>query len=467
MKSQQMVSRMGAAMLAIILLLFPVCKATAITYPALNSFLYGNTGVNAPPEKSFVQGPGYPFRILLPANFNPEKKYPVILYLHGGGETGKDNEKHLKAGKNSANGGLALVATAEPNNQADYPCIFVAPQMSVNNWYNTASVQAIKDLLNLLKTQYPKAVDEDRLYLTGLSSGGMGSWNLPPQFNPNPFACIVPICAFSIYPNTTPKIPIWNFHAVNDPIESIYRGNRRPGELGSDVIVPKLRDQGFSIIYTRYDTGGHGIWTTAYQHPLLLPWMLAQRRGQAQQGIPGLSIKSSTIENGMLTLSGEVTEKANFKRVGWSTSAFRSAAPKADGVGDGTTTFVSASSSFDKTYVGQRLGIPNRNADMGILYYDILEVNNPTTLKLSGKVSAGTHTFVTYPYGTMENPHPATGPIDSSWKLTDIPVPRDVTQVQVIAEAPTGSNLGGLTTMNLTFKVNQQVPQNTNPRKEQ
>src|SRR5437763_851712 len=145
MKNQRRVSRTSVTLLATLTLLCVVCKASAITYPPLNSFLYGNTGVNAPPEKSFVTGPGFPFRILLPADFDPAKKYPVIVYLHGGGETGKDNEKHLKAGKNSANGGLALVSTADPNNQADYPCIFVAPQMPVNNWYNAASVQAIKD----------------------------------------------------------------------------------------------------------------------------------------------------------------------------------------------------------------------------------------------------------------------------------------------------------------------------------
>src|SRR3954469_16209735 len=121
MKSQRTVSHSAAALPAIILLLLVVGKASAITYPPLSSFLYGNTGVNAPPEKAFVQGPGFPFRILLPAKFDPKTKYPVIVYLHGGGETGKDNEKHLKAGKNSANGGLALVSMADPNNQADHP----------------------------------------------------------------------------------------------------------------------------------------------------------------------------------------------------------------------------------------------------------------------------------------------------------------------------------------------------------
>jgi hypothetical protein len=78
----------------------------------------------------------------------------------------------------------------------------------------------------------------------------------------------------------TVLVSILAFLVVSN-MRPIYRGNRRPGELGSDVIVPKLRDLGYSIIYTRYDTGGHSIWTTAYQHPLLLPWMFAQRRGQA------------------------------------------------------------------------------------------------------------------------------------------------------------------------------------------
>ncbi len=61
MKNQRKVSRPGVALIAMVVLLFMACKASAITYPPLSSFLYGNTGVNAPPEKSFVPGPGFPF----------------------------------------------------------------------------------------------------------------------------------------------------------------------------------------------------------------------------------------------------------------------------------------------------------------------------------------------------------------------------------------------------------------------
>jgi lysophospholipase L1-like esterase/poly(3-hydroxybutyrate) depolymerase len=436
------------------ILAFNSVWAFAITYPAISSFLYGNTAVNAPPEKAFVKGEGYPYRLLLPRNFDLHRKYPVIIFLHGGGETGSDNERQLTAGRNSANGGLSLVSTADPDTQTNYPCIFAAPQMPVNNWYNAGSVQAVKDLINIIKTQYPDAVDVDRICLTGLSSGGMGSWNIPPQITPNPFSCIVPMSAFSIYPDTTPKMPIWTFHAVNDPVESIYRGNRRPGQLGTDVIVPLLRGKGYSIIYTRYNTGGHNIWITAYQHPLLLPWMFAQRLGQPMQGVPGLSIEGSSVDANKLTLWGNVTEKAGFTRVGWATSSVGRTPQKTDGVADGSTSFVSASSMFDASFVGQRLGIPNRNADQGIVYYDITAVSNPTTVTLSANVREGTYPFMVCPFGTMENPMPGSGVFSPQWKLAQIPIPDKTRQVQVIAEGPTGIEAyGGLMTINQMFTI--------------
>jgi len=439
-------------------LLASAVPAFAITYPPLSSFLYGNTGVNAPPEKTLVSGPGYPFRILLPANFDPHKKYPVIVYLHGGGEVGTDNERQLTAGRNSANGGLALVSIADPNNQADYPCIFVAPQMPVNSWYNAASVLAIKDLLALLKTQYPDAVDVDRICLTGLSSGGIGSWNIPPQIEPNPFSCIVPLTGFSRYLDTTPKIPIWNFHAANDPVESIKFGNPRgmrvPGEHGSDVIVPHLRELGYSVIYTRYNTGGHNVWVAAYQNPLLLPWMFAQRRGQFAASTPGLTIEGSKIEGSTITLWGKTTEAAKFTRVGWSVSSIQPSAAKADGVADGTTTFVSVSSAFDQTFVGQRLGIVPSNPDLGIPIYEIVAVDSPTTVKLGATLAAGAYSFVTYPRGSMENPFPATGAISPNWRLEKIPLSGGVRQIQVVGEFPSGvTNYGGISTINQMFTV--------------
>ena len=119
-------------------LVFTGLTAPAIDYPPISSFLYGNTGVNAPAQTNAVSGDGYPYRLLLPPNYNPATHYPLIVYLHGGGEVGRDNVRQLTAGRNTANGGLALVST---ENQSNYPCLFAAPQMSSNSWYYAASVQ--------------------------------------------------------------------------------------------------------------------------------------------------------------------------------------------------------------------------------------------------------------------------------------------------------------------------------------
>src|SRR6185436_1356315 len=78
-----------------------------------------------------------------------------------------------------------------------------------------------------------------------------------------------------------PQIPIWNFHAADDFVVS---------EIGSTAIIDLLRRAGGSPIYTRYDTGGHAIWTFAYQTPILMDWVYSQRRGVASTLPPGLSI---------------------------------------------------------------------------------------------------------------------------------------------------------------------------------
>ena len=435
-------------------LVFTGLTAPAIDYPPISSFLYGNTGVNAPAQTNAVSGDGYPYRLLLPPNYNPATHYPLIVYLHGGGEVGRDNVRQLTAGRNTANGGLALVST---ENQSNYPCLFAAPQMSSNSWYYAPSVQAVSNLIVLLETQY--SVDTNRICLTGLSSGGIGSWCLPPQINPNPFSCIVPLSGFSRYPDSTPKIPIWDFHAANDPTESIKFGNPRgmrvAGEHGSDDIVPHLRDLGFPVIYTRYNTGGHAIWSMAYQNPLLLPWMFAQRLGQPLQGVPGLEITASSQSSSNLTLSGTVTSAAGFTRVGWTSNFKTPSEQKSDGVADGSSAaLVSASSSFDSKSVGQRVGILPRNADQGAVYYDIVAVQNSNTVTLSATLSAGTYSFITYPYGTPQNPYPAEGSISPNWKLADIPLSVGTNLIQVIAEAPSGvSSYGGLTTINRQFVV--------------
>jgi hypothetical protein len=218
--------------------------------------------------------------------------------------------------------------------------------------------------------------------------------------------------------------------------------------------VSHLRELGYSIIYTRYNTGGHNIWVNAYQNPLLLPWMFAQRRGQFASSTPGLTIEGSMIEGNTITLWGKTTEAAEFTRVGWSVSSIEHSASKADGVADGTTTFVSESSDFDKSFIGQRLGILPKNPDLGISICDIVAVESPTTIKLGATLVAGTYSFVTYPLGAIQNPFPATGAISPNWRLEKIPLSGGVKQVQVVGEFPSGvTNYGGMSTINQMFTI--------------
>ena len=441
------------ACMASALLIAAAPIASAATYPSINSFLYGNTGVNAPAETNTVSGPGYPYRLLLPPNYSRATQYPVIVYLHGGGETGQDNRRQLTAGNNTANGGFALVSE---ENQAKFPCIFAAPQMPVNSWYNAGSVEAVSNLVVILKAQY--SVDTNRICLTGLSSGGIGSWNLPPQITPNPFSCIVPLTGFSRYLDTTPHMPIWAFHAANDPVESIKFGNpvgmRVPGEHGSDVIVSHLRELGYPVIYTRYHMGGHNVWPRAYQHPLLLPWMFAQRLGQPMQGAPGLAITQSAQADGKLTLTGTATPAAGFTRVGWSSNFITPSDTLTNGVADGTAAFSCATASFDETWVGKRVAILPKRNDLGPAYYDIVTVSNPTSLTLSATLAAGAYSFIIYPRGTPQNPYPATGSVSSNWRLENIPLQIGTNIIQVHAEAPSGVDAyGGLTTLNQQFTI--------------
>ena len=180
----------------------PAQVTVSPTYPNISTFLWGNTSVNAVGKTSYVKGTGYPYRYLLPKNFNPSVKYPVILFLHGDGESGTDDVLQLSVANNTGNGVLVLVSTANPNNQANYPCFFIAPQKPTGSvWSSNASATAIQNLLQTFETQYAHSFDTTRIYLTGLSDGGTGTYDMPwllaqsSFLGANPFAAAAPMSA--------------------------------------------------------------------------------------------------------------------------------------------------------------------------------------------------------------------------------------------------------------------------------
>lgn len=203
------------------------------------------------------------FRYFVPPGYDGTHAYPLILFLHGAGERGTDNEAQLD---HDANGAMRLLDDA---NLAVQPVFMVAPQCFTNGWWDGAPLDTAVAIIDQLAATYH--IDPDRIYITGLSMGGMGTWSAVTQ-HPNRFAAAIPMSGNG---DTRPAssvagVPFWFFHAENDPTVNVG---------GSDALVGALRNAGANTIYTRYATGGHGIWPVAYAHPLLFPWLVSQRRG--------------------------------------------------------------------------------------------------------------------------------------------------------------------------------------------
>ena len=241
-----------------------------------DDFLYGNAN----------DGSNLPFRYFVPPGYDGAQQYPLILFLHGAGERGNDNEAQLN---NNANGAMRLLDDA---NLALQPVFMIAPQCPTDGWWSGGTLTSAIHLVDQLSATYN--IDPERIYVTGLSMGGMGTWSAVTA-QPDRFAAAVPMSGNG---DTNPAgavsaIPFWFFHAANDGTVGVE---------GSDNLVAALRNSSGNVIYTRYDTGGHGIWPVAYVHPLLFQWLVSQQRGAPSAITPPiLRIESPTDQPGWTT----------------------------------------------------------------------------------------------------------------------------------------------------------------------
>ena len=247
-----------------------------------------------------------PYRYLVPTGYNANNEYPLIVFLHGSGERGNNNTAQLG---NNANGALQLVSAT---NQTTSPCFMIAPQASVAEGWNANTLGQVIRAIQLLETNY--SIDLNRIYVTGLSMGGAGTWEIVMRY-PFFFAAAVPMSGWGAgsYEKIT-GIPIWAFHSADDGTVGVN---------GSDNSVSAVRQLGGRVIYTRYATGGHGIWPTAYANPNLFPWMMAQRRNRSIAGTPLISITSPTPHVvpppavSSLNVSGVASVPGGVSQVSW------------------------------------------------------------------------------------------------------------------------------------------------------
>ena len=195
------------------------------------------------------------YLLSLPAEYGKSKKpWPLVLFLHGSGESGSD------LAKVKVHGPPKIVEAKGP-----FPFILVSPQSPGRGW-NPDTLNALVD--SIIK-QY--RVDKKRVYVTGLSMGGYGTWALGAAY-PEKFAALAPICGGGNPADAAKlaQIPIWVFHGAKDSTVPLKR---------SEEMVEALKAAGGNPKLTVYPDASHDSWTATYDNPEFYEWLLAQKRG--------------------------------------------------------------------------------------------------------------------------------------------------------------------------------------------
>ena len=206
------------------------------------------------------------YLLYLPPDYekSADKKWPLIVFLHGSGERGSDVNDVKKHGppkivekKDSPLAGRFIV---------------VSPQCPAGQWWK---VEELNLLLDDIMAKYH--VDSDRVYLTGLSMGGFGTWAWA-EHDAKRFAAIAPMCGGGdvMFARRLNKMPVWVFHGEKDPTVPIER---------SREMVDALKKAGDEQVkFTAYPDAGHDCWTRSYDNPELYDWFLKHRRSTSSEG---------------------------------------------------------------------------------------------------------------------------------------------------------------------------------------
>lgn len=221
----------------------------------------------------------YSYQIYLPPNWNPERTWPVILFLHGAGERGSDGVAQTTVGFPPSLNGLQ-----------NFPSIVVMPQCRRRAWWWDADMEA--QVFKILESSIQEyRGDPDRVYLTGLSMGGYATWAFSYKYSGR-FAALVPVCG-GIRPRRRLKPPNWH-PAASTTVDPYLMTAERIGQIpvwifhgSADPVVPTsesrmmfeaLKKSGGNVKYTEYEDVGHNSWDRAYGEGKLLPWLLSQKR---------------------------------------------------------------------------------------------------------------------------------------------------------------------------------------------
>ncbi len=220
------------------------------------------------------------YRLLKPLGYNANKLYPLVIFLHGAGERGDDNAVQLKHG---------MADFCKTTRREQNPAYVLAPQCPTGEkWadldWSADSVKMPEEASTSMKLTLAlvdamladAAVDKNRIYITGLSMGGYGTWDALAR-RPDFFAAAIPICGGGD-PKTAEsikRVPIHCFHGDQDKAVAVER---------SRDMIAALKEAGGAPLYTEYPGVGHDSWTQTYANDAVHAWLFAQRKSPI---IPG------------------------------------------------------------------------------------------------------------------------------------------------------------------------------------
>ncbi len=218
------------------------------------------------------KGNKMPYRLFVPANYDPSQKYPLIFWLHGAAGRGSDNFKQISGGNEN---GTHIWTT--PANQSVFPVFVLAPQCPEDRFWSDPDSNEISPQLQialdiLARVQKEFSIDADRVYLAGQSMGGLGVWALL-QSQPDRWAAALVLCAFDNFTSVRAiaRVPLWVFQGDADMVVPVDLVRQMMKELKKSGAQPR---------YSEYHNVGHQVWEKAFAEPDLVAWLAAQKRGK-------------------------------------------------------------------------------------------------------------------------------------------------------------------------------------------
>ena len=221
----------------------------------------------------------YHYQVFLPFGWQPQKTWPVVLFLHGNGERGDDGWRQTRVG----------IGPAIRRDPERVPAVVVLPQCRRGMWWTHAPMERLA-LAALEAAIQEFGGDPTRVFLTGISMGGYGTWSLAAKY-PGKFAALAPICGGVVPPagievpedhppvefSPTPyrsmaarigPTPVWIFHGTDDPRVPVSESRK---------MAEALQALGKRVRFSEYVGVGHDSWDQAYEEPEFFPWLLSHR----------------------------------------------------------------------------------------------------------------------------------------------------------------------------------------------